>query len=101
MNLIQTGASYVATYGVFIALAVLIVTSLLVRDVTFPSAHPFLFAFETLMVGLMPALMYVVVVHYSRCVSPQYAFVLFSFMAVHFAVFHALLQFSGAYETIF
>ncbi len=100
MNIIKQSATIVAKYGIFVALIILVATAAIVHDFRYVSRHPFVFALETLMVGIFPAMMYVMVVRYTRCIDGANGFVLFSFMAVHFAVFHALLQLSGAYERV-
>ena len=70
------------------------------RDVDFIKRHPFVFAMETLIVAIVPALtMFVFAV--SRGISWILALQWFYGLAAKFGVFHVLFQVSGFYAYMF
>ena len=73
--------------------------SMVVQDTAFPSAHPWLFPLETIIVGFLPASIIYVITDIRDngkldLTSLNRDFVL---LAAKFAVFHLLFQFSGLY----
>ena len=80
-----------------ISLIYLIVMSVLKRDLKYPSAHPFLFTLETLLVSFAMGLI-VVLMSYGRGQLSIKTLLEFGLMTVKFGVFHILLQFSGFYS---
>ena len=75
--------------------------SLLIRDVAYPSRHPWKFAIETLLMGVIPAST-LFIFYYLRgsaiTITSIYAFILFACKCM---IVHLLLQFSGVYSSIF
>lgn len=90
----------VQVYG-FIALlivgyAVLVLLSIYVKDFAYPKAHPFKFAFETLLIGAGLALPF----YYfgiARELSMKETHYIVLGLFVKFVTLHVLLQFSGFY----
>lgn len=73
--------------------------SMIVQDTAFPSAHPWLFLLETIIVGVLPASIIYVITDIRDngkldLTSLNRDFVL---LAAKFAIFHLLFQFSGLY----
>lgn len=73
--------------------------SMVVQDTAFPTAHPWLFLLETIIVGFLPASIIYVITDIRDngkldLTSLNREFVL---LAAKFAVFHLLFQFSGLY----
>ena len=75
----------------------LILMSVLKRDLKYPSAHPYLFTLETLLVSFTMGLI-VVLMSYGRGEFSIKTLLEFVLMTVKFGVFHILLQFSGFYS---
>lgn len=77
--------------------------SIIVRDTAFPTAHPWLFTVETLLVAFIPAsVIYVMsdfrdngVFDFNKLNRE------FLFLATKFGIFHLLFQFSGVYAYLF
>lgn len=85
------------------ALVFLGYVSMIVRDTTFPSEHPWLFLVETLCVGFIPATVIYIMNDFRDIGGIDFSkvnqeFILF---AAKFAIFHLLFQFSGIYSYFF
>ena len=80
-----------------VGVAVLIGLSVAIRDVKIIKERPFLFAIETLLISILPAvpLLFFAV---SRGIPMAKALAWFYGLAFKFAVFHILLQISGFYS---
>lgn len=76
--------------------AMLVVFSILVRDLAFPRAHPFLFTIETVSLAVIPAMPIFLLAHFRR-VPTAHAWLLFGSLAAKLLVAHLLFQFSGFY----
>jgi hypothetical protein len=73
--------------------------SMVVRDTAFPAAHPWLFVFETLLMGFIPASVVYVLMDFRDngkvdLSSLNRDFIL---LAAKFGILHLLFQFSGVY----
>lgn len=95
------GAKFVADYGIFAVIAVLVVTASIVRDVSFLKYNPFEFFSETLAVTILSTIAFVGILAYSRGMTFKDAAVFSFFFALHIAILHILLQLSGAYTDYF
>jgi hypothetical protein len=101
--LIKTSNSVILWSSVIffsIALIYLILMSILKRDLKFPSSHPYLFIFESLIVSLSMGLLYILMT-YGRSkfnLAVIYEFIL---NVIVFLILHLLLQFSGFYSYLF
>jgi hypothetical protein len=73
--------------------------SMITRDVTFPTAHPWLFLLETAVVGFLPASIIYVIYDVRDNGRLDFSSLNreFLLLAAKFAVFHLLFQFSGLY----
>ena len=83
-----------------IALIYLILMSILKRDLKFPSSHPYLFTFESLVVSLSMGLLYILMT-YGRNKFKIDTIYFFILNVIVFLILHLLLQFSGFYSYIF
>jgi hypothetical protein len=88
-------------FGAFV-IAITAWVSLLIRDNEFPSKHPGHFFVETVLSGIIPASV-ILMMYYTRKESASSAniFTNFWLLAVKFMFAHLLLQFSGVYSSIF
>lgn len=89
--------------GLLAAVVFLGYVSIVVRDTGFPSTHPWLFFAETLFVGFIPATVIYVMNDFRDTGAIDFTQINreFLLLAVKFAVFHLLLQFSGTYSYFF
>ena len=80
---------------------VLVTSSLLVRDITFPKEHPWKFVFETLAMAFVATFpfMYVIWSRTGKFISKD--LIDYIVLIAKFAGFHLLLQFSGVYDVMF
>ena len=77
--------------------------SVVVKDTTFPAAHPWLFLIETLIVSFLPASVIYVMTDFRDNGSIDFWGVSreFLLLATKFGIFHLLFQFSGVYTFLF
>jgi hypothetical protein len=89
--------------AILAALVFLGYVSIIVRDTKFPSEHPWLFFFETLAVGFIPASIIYVMndVRDNGKIDMVEINREFLLLSAKFAVFHLLFQFSGTYGYFF
>ena len=81
-----------------VSLIFLIVMSILIKDLKYPSSHPYLFTLETLLISFAMGLI-VILMSYGRNSKISIQTLLeFTLMTLKFGVFHILLQFSGFYS---
>jgi hypothetical protein len=91
---------------IFVILAALVFlgyVSIVVRDTTFPAQHPWLFFFETLFVGFVPATVIYVMNDFRDVGKIDFTKINdeFFLLGAKFAMFHLLFQFSGTYSYFF
>jgi hypothetical protein len=89
--------------GLLAALVFLGYVSIVVRDTTFPSEHPWLFFGETLFVGFVPATVIYIMNDARDTGTINFTEINreFLLLAAKFATFHLLFQFSGTYSYFF
>jgi hypothetical protein len=77
--------------------------SVVVKDTTFPAAHPWLFLIETLIVSILPASVIYVMTDFRDNGAVNFWSVSreFLLLATKFGIFHLLFQFSGVYTFLF
>ena len=80
---------------------VLSVVSGLIRDLTFPTNNPIKFTIETLVVGIIPSLIILLMTILRGYTITNVTAGEFMILVVKFSVLHILLQFSGFYSSIF
>jgi len=92
--------SLVVITAAFIA-AVLAAFSAMIRDLEYPKTHPIEFTIETVLAGLLPALLLLLINYFRKTYFTINS--IFDFMIVFCkgALFNVLLQFSGVYRSVF
>jgi len=80
---------------------VLSVVSCLIRDLTFPTNNPVEFTIETLVVGIIPSLIILLMTILRGYTITNVTAGEFMILVVKFSVLHILLQFSGFYSSLF
>jgi hypothetical protein len=83
-----------------IATVYLIYLSILIKDLKYPKAHPYLFTLETLLFSLGTASI-IFLMSYGRGTLNIFTVVEFLVVALKFGLVHILLQFSGFYSYVF
>ena len=89
----------VVTAG-FIA-AILAAFSAMIRDLEYPKTHPIEFTIETVLAGLLPALLILLINYFLEIFFTIDSFFDFIIVLCKGALFHILLQFSGVYRSVF
>lgn len=99
-GLILTNIVLIAIVGAVVFFAYV---SMVVRDIAFPSNHPWLFIIETLVVGLVPASVIYVITDFRDDGTFNLSGLNkdFLLLASKFMIFHLLFQFSGVYSYLF
>jgi hypothetical protein len=92
--------SFVWGFAIF-AVVTLSVISGFVRDLDYPTAKPLNFALETILAGVLPACVFLVMIplrgyYYTPDMLKRFGFVILRFLVVHL-----LLQFSGFHSSTF
>lgn len=87
--------------GVTLAIFILIIVSLVVRDINFIRDQPADFFIELIFVSLIPALLMVFVFAKTRRLDSRQTLVWFLGLLFKLMVFHILLQLSGFYTYVF
>lgn len=95
-NRLNKAALWVMIAMMIVLGVILVVFSILVRDIAFPKAHPMLFTLETLALSIIPALPLFLMAHF-RGVTQKHAWILFGSFAIKLFAVHILFQFSGFY----
>lgn len=80
---------------------VLSVVSGLVRDLTYPTKNPIEFTIETLVVGIVPSLIILLMTVLRGYTITNVTAEEFMILVVKFSLLHILLQFSGFYSSVF
>lgn len=98
-------ANNITQYGalalIIVCFIYLTIMSILIRDLTFPKEHPFLFTAETLLFGLSGSLIILFIAYGRDSFYNKDTFIIFGSLFVKFCLFHILLQFSGFYSYVF
>jgi hypothetical protein len=88
-------------YGIFVMLGIsliyLIVTSVIIKDLKYPTEHPIFFTIETLLFSFGSSLVYFLMA-YGRGSLSWMSVVEYLIISIKFGVMHILLQFSGFYS---
>jgi hypothetical protein len=88
-------------YGIFVMLGIsliyLIITSIIIKDLKYPTEHPILFTIETLLFSFVSSLVYFLMA-YGRGSLSWMSVVEYLIISIKFGVMHILLQFSGFYS---
>ena len=94
----------IITYGIIgiivIAFVYLIFLSIIIKDIAYPKAHPYLFTLETLLTAVGPSAV-IFLMAYGRNKITSSTFLEFSIMVLKFGLLNILLQFSGFYSYAF
>lgn len=85
---------------ILVGMAVLIPMAVVRQDYGIMVKNPLMFLFETLLIGVVPALPFLFFM-VSRGISSAAAYALFISFAVKFAAIHILFQISGFYSYSF
>jgi len=101
-SVIVGAAKFVANYGIFLVIAVLLVTACIVRDTTFMAQNGWLlFVIETLLIGTFTTIVLVMVTMATRRVPLPEMSIIAALLLVKVVVVHVLCQLSGIYSTVF
>ena len=88
-------------YGIFvivgISLIYLVITSILIKDLKYPTEHPFFFTLETFLFSFGSCSVYFLMA-YGRGSLSWLSFFEYLIISVKFGLMHILLQFSGFYS---
>ena len=90
---------YGAVLLLVICIAALVFMSVVVQDTEFIRSHPFAFAFETVVMSLLPAAP-LLLLHYTQSVSAAVARHAFWALTFKFALFNVLMHTSGLYRVV-
>jgi hypothetical protein len=83
------------------AFFLLAVVSGLIRDITYPTKSPVKFAVEVLLMGLLPALVFLLMAIFRGYPINSTVLEEFGMLLAKFSILHVLLQFSGFYSFVF
>jgi hypothetical protein len=104
-TLFGISSSNLITDGIVLLMVATIVfltgVSIVVRDGTYPTAHPFYFTIETLLMGFLPAIPLLLMTIFRGYPIGLKSMVEFAILVSKFAGLHVLLQYSGFYSTVF
>jgi len=90
------------TLAVIIAAFVLLaVVSGLIRDLTYPMKSPVKFTIEALLMGFLPAFVFLLMAVFRGYPINGTVLEEFALLAAKFGILHVLLQFSGFYSFVF
>lgn len=90
----------VSFWAIIVAIVILIIPAVIVRDYHYMVEHPIYFAIETLAMGILPAFP-VLVFYITRGTNLKHTLVTFAILVVKFAILHILIQLAGVYTYIF
>lgn len=80
---------------------VLTTFSVMIHDVAYPVSMPVNFTIETLLMGFLPSLVFLLMPYLRGYNYTNHTMVEFLFLVVKFGALHILLQFSGFYSSLF
>ena len=83
------------------AFFLLAVVSGLIRDLTYPTKSPVKFTIETILMGVLPALVFLLMAVFRGYPIDSRVLEEFAMLLAKFGVLHVLLQFSGFYSFVF
>lgn len=87
-------------FFLLVGFALLLALTVVRKDVAIIKEHPFLFAIETVLVSMLPAIpLFFFVI--SRDMPMRTALNWFYGLSIKFAIFHVLFQISGFYSYLF
>lgn len=93
--------SYSLLVYLLVSFIVLLVASIIVQDVDYPSKHPIKFIIELFMMAIAATFPFTYI-HWLRNGGSYTKYVFpYSVLVIKFTVFHLLLQFSGFYTRLF
>ena len=101
MRRISKVLNYVIVSAVIIATVILIITSVIVRDVAFIKHHPMSFLLELFFMSVVSSLIICLVFARTRNVKVRDSITWFFALVAKFAIFHVLFQLSGVYTVMF
>ncbi len=100
-NWIVYNSNNLTKYGIFVMLGIsliyLIITSIIIKDLKYPTEHPILFTIETLLFSFASSLVYFLMA-YGRGSLSWMSVLEYLIISIKFGVMHILLQFSGFYS---
>ena len=85
---------------IVVAFAYLIFLSIIIQDIAYPKAHPYLFTIETLLTAFGTGSI-IFIMAYGRNKISSSTFLEFGIMVLKFGLLNILLQFSGFYTYVF
>ena len=85
---------------IVLAFSYLIFLSVIIKDITYPKAHPYLFTLETLLSAVVTSSI-IFLMAYGRNKITSSTFLEFGIMVLKFGLLNILLQFSGFYTFVF
>jgi len=88
-------------FGIALTVAVLAGYSVLIRDLTYPNAHPIKFTIETLLMGFLCSCIIFVMTVFRGYTITHKTWMEFGLLFVKFSLLHILFQFSGVYTELF
>lgn len=86
---------------VILSFIVLTTFSIMIRDLAFPSSSPGNFTIETLLMGFLPASVFLIMPLLRGYKYTSHTALEFFILVLKFGVLHILLQFSGFYSSVF
>lgn len=96
-DLIFDGIVFVIVTGFIVLTA----CSIMIRDLTFPTNNPINFTIETLLMGFLPASVFLAMPYLRGAKYSIHTGIEFMILALKFGLLHILLQFSGFYSSVF
>ena len=85
---------------IIIAFSYLVFLSIIIKDIAYPMAHPYLFTLETLLMSVGTGAI-IFLMAYGRNKISSSTFLEFGIMVLKFGLLNILLQFSGFYTFVF
>jgi len=88
-------------FSIGIAVAILAGYSVLIRDLSYPTAQPIKFTIETLLMGLLCASIIFIMTVFRGYTIIENTWLEFGLLYIKFSLLHILFQFSGIYSELF
>lgn len=101
MRRVSKFLNYAIVSTLVVATIVLVITSVIVRDIAFIQQHPLKFLLELFFMSVVSSLIICLVFARTRGVKVRDTITWFFALVAKFAIFHVLFQLSGIYTVMF
>jgi hypothetical protein len=88
-------------FAIGLAITILAGYSVLIRDLSYPNAHPIKFTVETLLMGFLCSSIIFIMTVFRGYIITDKTWLEFGLLFVKFSLLHILFQFSGIYSELF